>query len=57
MGTFSLFPPLRKTTAGDVDALYTFVIGVSVIMTVLIFACVFYFRHSVPAPQRRGTAH
>ncbi len=43
MGTFSLFPPRASTTAGDVDALYTFVIGVSVIMTVLIFACVFIF--------------
>src|SRR5579871_95100 len=43
MGTLSLFPPRASTTAGDVDALYTFRSSVSVIMTVLIFACVFIF--------------
>ena len=37
------FPPRASTTAGEVDALYLFVIGVSILMTVLIFACVFFF--------------
>jgi cytochrome c oxidase subunit 2 len=43
MGRLSLFPPQASTTAAEVDALYIFVIGVSVIMTVLIFFCVFLF--------------
>jgi cytochrome c oxidase subunit 2 len=43
MGRLSLFPPQASTTAAEVDALYVFVIGVSVIMTVLIFFCVFLF--------------
>ena len=43
MGSLSLFPPRASTSAGEVDALYLFVIGVSVIMTVLIFFLVFLF--------------
>jgi cytochrome c oxidase subunit II len=43
MGSLSFFPPNASTTAGEVDALYAFVIVVSVIMTVLIFFCVFFF--------------
>ncbi|HEY4360020.1 MAG TPA: cytochrome c oxidase subunit II [Bryobacteraceae bacterium] len=43
MSGLSLFPPNASTTAGEVDALYSFVITVSVIMTILIFSCVFLF--------------
>ena len=43
MGSLSLFPPAASTTAGEVDALYMFVIAISAIMTVLIFCCVFIF--------------
>ncbi len=43
MGSLHLAPPAASTTAGEVDALYLFVIGVSVVMTILIFVCVFWF--------------
>lgn len=38
-----LFPPSAATSAGQVDALYTFLVVVSGIMTVLIFLCVTIF--------------
>src|SRR5215471_5730443 len=43
MGAFSIFPARASTTAGEVDALYAFVIGISIVFTVLIFGCVFFF--------------
>jgi cytochrome c oxidase subunit II len=43
MGALSLFPPRASTTAGEVDALYTFMVVVSAIMTLLIFFFVFFF--------------
>jgi cytochrome c oxidase subunit II len=43
MGSLSLFPPEASTLAGETDALYMFLVVVSVIMTVIIFAGVFFF--------------
>jgi cytochrome c oxidase subunit 2 len=40
---FRLFPPQASTAAGGVDRLFFFVLGVSVLFTVLIFALVLYF--------------
>ena len=37
MGVFSIFPDRASTTAGEVDALYTFLLVVGVGMTALIF--------------------
>jgi cytochrome c oxidase subunit II len=53
-----LFPESASTTANSVDYLYFYLIGVSVIMTVLIFTAVFVFalkyrrrsEHEIPAP-------
>ena len=36
-GHFSIFPARASTTAGEVDALYTFLLVVGVVMTLLIF--------------------
>ena len=43
MRGLSIFPPSASTGAPAVDALYMFVITISVIMTALIFLCVFVF--------------
>jgi cytochrome c oxidase subunit II len=43
MNIFSMFPPRASAAAGEVDALYTFLLVVGVGMTVLIFFCVFLF--------------
>jgi cytochrome c oxidase subunit 2 len=43
MGAFSLFPPRASTGASEVDALYTYHLLVMVVMTALIFFCVFLF--------------
>ncbi|PYV07610.1 MAG: cytochrome c oxidase subunit II, partial [Acidobacteria bacterium] len=40
---FSLFPERASTIAGRVDALYLFLVAVSLFFTVLIFLLVFYF--------------
>lgn len=40
---FSLFPPRASSVAGEVDALYMFLVVVSAAMTILIFGCVFIF--------------
>jgi cytochrome c oxidase subunit 2 len=40
---FSLFPERASEIATDVDALYTFLVVVSAVMTVLIFVTVFFF--------------
>jgi cytochrome c oxidase subunit 2 len=43
MGSFSIFPPRASTTAGEVDALYGYLLVVSIAMTALIFFAVFFF--------------
>jgi cytochrome c oxidase subunit II len=43
MGGLSLFPESASTTAGEVDALYIFLLVVGIGMTVVIFASVFFF--------------
>src|SRR5579862_3167465 len=43
MGVFSIFPARASTTAGEVDALYAFLLVVGVGMTALIFFFVFLF--------------
>ncbi|MDP9112631.1 MAG: cytochrome c oxidase subunit II [Acidobacteriota bacterium] len=43
MGVFSIFPERASTTAGEVDALYAFLLVVAVGMTTLIFFLVFFF--------------
>ncbi len=43
MGSFSIFPERASTSAGEVDALYGFLLIVGIAMTVLIFASVFFF--------------
>src|SRR5579884_1784817 len=41
--SFTLFPETASTLASDVDHLYYFLTAVSIVMTVLIFAAVFFF--------------
>jgi cytochrome c oxidase subunit 2 len=43
MGDFSLFPARASTVAGEIDALYTFLLVVGIGMTIVIFSCVFFF--------------
>ena len=43
MGSFSIFPPRASSTAGEVDALYGFLLLVGIGMTLLIFFFVFLF--------------
>ncbi len=43
MGGLSIFPESASTTAGQVDALYIFLLVVCIGMTALIFAAVFFF--------------
>jgi cytochrome c oxidase subunit 2 len=43
MGDFSVFGPRASTTAGEVDALYAFLILVTIVMTGLIFFATFVF--------------
>jgi len=43
MGGLSIFPERASTTAGQVDALYAFLLVVCIAMTALIFAAVFFF--------------
>jgi cytochrome c oxidase subunit 2 len=40
---FPLFPEIASTTAGDVDALYVFLVAVTVFFSLLIFASIFAF--------------
>ncbi len=42
-GTAPLFPPSASTISGEVDALYAFLVGVSIFFSVLIFALVIGF--------------
>jgi cytochrome c oxidase subunit 2 len=43
MGRFSIFPERASTSAAEVDTLYGFLLLVGIAMTLLIFACVFFF--------------
>jgi len=43
MGLFSIFPARAATSSSQVDALYSFELAVSIVMTVLIFICVIVF--------------
>jgi cytochrome c oxidase subunit 2 len=43
MDIFSIFPPRASTNAGEVDALYGFLLLVGIVMTALIFFFVFFF--------------
>ena len=43
MGVFSIFPSRASATAGEVDALYTFLLAVGISMTMVIFLSVFFF--------------
>ena len=43
MGSFSFFPPRASANAGEVDALYGFLLFVGITMTLLIFFFVFFF--------------
>ena len=43
MQTFAIYPARASAAAGEVDALYTFLVVVGVTMSVLIFVCVFLF--------------
>lgn len=43
MGSLSIFPPRASTMAGELDALYMFLVVVSAVMTFLIFFFVFFF--------------
>jgi len=43
MGSLSSFPPRASAMAGELDALYMFLVAVSTVMTLLIFFLVFFF--------------
>ena len=43
MGIFSIFPPRASAAAGEVDALYTYLLVVGIAMTMLIFCSIFFF--------------
>lgn len=57
MGSFSIFPPRASAAAGEVDALYGFLLVVGIGMTLLIFFFVFFFaikyrrKHSDDRPK------
>src|SRR5271156_4321148 len=58
---FPLWPDRASTIAGNVDALFIFLIIVSGMMSLLVFSCVIYFaaryrhRKGVPAEQIEGS--
>ena len=58
---FPLWPDRASTVAGNVDALFIFLILVSGMMSLLVFACIIYFaaryraRKGVPAEQIEGS--
>lgn len=43
MGAFSIFPPRASAGAGEVDALYAYLLVVGIAMTAIIFCSVFFF--------------
>ena len=53
MGIFSIFPDRASTTAGEVDALYAFLLVVGIVMTIADFFLRRVLRLQVP-PQRSG---
>ena len=58
MGALSIFPPRASTTAGEVDALYGFLLVVGIGMTALIFFFVFFFaiKYRRRSPDERPKA-
>ena len=59
MGVFTIFPPRASAGAGEVDALYTYLLVVGIGMTAIIFCSVFFFavkyrRKSPDAPLPRA---
>ena len=61
LNNFPLWPERASTVAGNVDALFIFLLIVSGLMSLLIFACILYFaaryryRPNVPAEQIEGS--
>ena len=51
---FPLWPARASTAAGNVDALFIFLLIVSGMMTLLIFAAIIYLRRPLPPPPRRS---
>lgn len=53
MSIFNFFPPRASTNAGQVDALYLYLVGISTLMLVLIFVCaaVFAFKYRRKSPN------
>jgi cytochrome c oxidase subunit 2 len=58
---FQLMPEQASSIAGEVDALYLFLIGISAVMTVLIAGLIIYFaikyRRGSPADRQQGPSH
>ena len=48
---FPLWPDRASTTAGNVDALFIFLIIVSGLMTLLIFSAIVLLRRALPPPS------
>lgn len=61
LNSFPLWPDRASTVAGNVDALFIFLLIVSGLMSLLIFACILFFaaryryRPNVPAEQIEGS--
>jgi len=53
-GDLPLFPPIASKQAGEINSLYWFISAVSILMTVLIFACIVLFAWKY---QRRRHTH
>ncbi|WP_031500021.1 cytochrome c oxidase subunit II [Bryobacter aggregatus] len=58
MNVFSIFPERASTVAGEVDALYLFLLVVGIGMTAVIFGCVFFcaFRYHRKSDDERPKA-
>jgi cytochrome c oxidase subunit II len=58
MGIFSIFPDRASTTAGEVDALYGFLLVVGIVMTIAIFffVALFAFKYRRKDPDYRPKA-
>ena len=61
LNSFPLWPERASSVAGNVDALFIFLLIVSGLMSLLIFACIVFFaaryryRPNVPAEQIEGS--
>ena len=53
MGVFSIFPSRASVAAGEVDALYTFLLVVGGVMTMLIFFFCLLLRRPVSPKESR----